>query len=119
MLLYLKKRLTSFKWAIKGIFDLFKNHPNAQIHLLATIVVLSLSFYLKIAALELCLVLLCIGLVISLEAINSALEYLADKISPEHDELIGKAKDMAAGAVLIAAITTVLIGGIIFLPKIF
>jgi diacylglycerol kinase len=60
---------------------------------------------------------LCIALVLALEAVNSAIEYLADKISPEQDPLIGKAKDIAAGAVLIAAIGAAIIGSLIFIPK--
>ena len=117
MLRFIKQRLLSFKWAIKGILDLFSNHPNAKIHLLATVLVIPLSFYLKISAVEACLITLCIVLVLAMEAMNSALEYIADKVSPEHHELIGKAKDIAAGAVLIVAIGTVIIAGFIFLPK--
>lgn len=117
MITYLQKRLASFKWAIKGLGDLFRNHPNAQIHLLATLIVLPLSIVLKLSILEWCLIILCIVLVLAMEALNSALEYLADKISPEQDELIGKAKDIAAGAVLICAIGAATIGCLIFLPK--
>lgn len=115
---YLKNRLLSFKWAIKGLIDLFRNHPNAQIHLLATILVFVLSWYFQISAVEFGLVLLCIGLVIAMEAVNSAIEYLCDKVSEEHHELIGKAKDIAAGAVLICAIVAVGVGALVFLPKV-
>lgn len=66
---------------------------------------------------EWCLIILCIGGVISAEAINSSLETLADKVSDKPDPFIGKAKDLAAGAVLIMAIASVGVGLLIFLPK--
>jgi diacylglycerol kinase len=59
----------------------------------------------------------CFGLVISLEMINSAIENLVDLVSPEYNKLAGKAKDIAAGAVLVAAICAAIVGLIIFLPK--
>lgn len=97
--------------------DLFSNHPNAKVHLLATILVIPLGIFLKISIIEWCIIILCIALVMSMEAMNSALEYIADKVSPEHNELIGKAKDIAAAAVLICAIGAATIGALIFLPK--
>lgn len=118
MLHYIKRRLASFGWAIQGIIDLFSYHPNAQVHLLATLLVLPTAYFLNISGLEWCLIVFCIVLVLALEAMNSAVEYLADKISPEKDILIGKAKDIAAAAVLLGAIGAVIIGGIIFIPKI-
>jgi len=117
MLQFIKQRLASFKWAFKGIGDLFSHHPNAKVHLLATAVVIPLSFWLQITAIEWCIIILCIVLVMSMEAMNSAVEYLCDKVSPEQDELVGKAKDIAAAAVLISSIGAALVGGIILLPK--
>lgn len=114
---YLLHRIRSFGFALKGIKDLIKNHPNAQIHLLATLIVFIVGIWLKITTTEGCLLVLCIVLVLALEAMNSAVEYLADKISPEQDLLIGKAKDIAAGAVLIAAVGAAIVGCLIFLPK--
>lgn len=119
MLQYLQKRLFSFKWAIKGLIDLFSNHPNAKIHLLATSIVIPTAIYYQLSSIEWCLIILCIVLVLAMEAFNSALEYLADKLSPEHDVLIGKAKDIAAAAVLLCAIGAAAVGAVIFLPKIF
>ena len=118
MIHYIKRRLASFGWAIKGIIDLIRNHPNAQIHVLATFMVLPLGFYFHLPPVEWGLIILCIALVLALEAVNSAVEYLADKISPEQDPLIGKAKDIAAGAVLIAAVGAAIIGSLIFIPKV-
>ena len=118
MFKFLRGRILSFKWAIKGVFNLFSTHPNAQIHLLAAITVIPLSFFLQISKTEGCIVTLCIALVLSMEALNSAIEYLADKVSAEEDELIGKAKDIAAAAVLISALAAAVVGGMIFIPKI-
>lgn len=119
MIKFLRQRIASFKWALKGLKDLFSNHPNAKMHLLATILVVPLAFFLQVSLMEWCLLILCIALVMAMEAINSSLEYLADKVSPEHDDLIGKSKDIAAGAVLWCAIGAALIGGLIFVPKLY
>lgn len=119
MMGYFKQRIKSFVWAFKGIADLFRQHPNAQIHLLATVVVVPAIFIFDLSSVEACIIVLCIVLVLSMEALNSALEYLADRVHPQQDELIGKCKDIAAAAVLIAAIGAAIVGAIIFLPKIY
>lgn len=114
----LKLRLKSFKYAFNGIIDLVKTQPNAQIHLLITIVVLAAGFYFKLKPMEWCILLLTIALVMMAEAFNTALEYLTNLVSPGYHPLAGKTKDVAAGGVLIAAIIAIFIGIIIFLPKI-
>ncbi|MCP4437866.1 MAG: diacylglycerol kinase family protein [Aureispira sp.] len=114
---YIVKRIKSFGWAFKGLFDLFRNHPNAQIHLLAVLVVSGVGAFLGLSATEWCLVLLCMVLVIGMEAMNTALEYLTDLVSPDYHPLAGKAKDVAAAGVLICAIGAVGIAAIIFVPK--
>lgn len=114
---YVKKRIRSFGYAFKGLWDLLCHHPNAQIHLLAILVVVTAGFIFGINKYEWLAVLLCCVLVLSLEAVNSAIEYLADTVSREHHPLLGKAKDIAAAAVLVAAIGAVVVAGIVFLPK--
>ena len=116
---YVKKRLLSFKWAIKGIGNLFSKHANAQLHLLATIAVVFLSVFFRITVVESCLVILCIALVLSMEALNSSIETLADRVSAQQDDLIRQVKDIAAAAVLISAIGAAIVGGVIFLPKVY
>jgi len=111
-------RLKSFVWAGKGILDLVRNHPNAQVHCLAIIVVAIGGFYLGMNAIEWCIIILCFALVLGMEAMNSGLEYLTDLVSPEYHPLAGKAKDIAAGAVLLCSIAALIIGGILFIPKI-
>ncbi len=115
----LKKRTASFLYAFKGLKDLFKNQPNARIHAAAAVLVVLAGFYFHISRTEWIAVTLCIVMVLGLEAMNTALENLTDLVSPDFHPLAGKAKDVAAAAVLLAAMGTVIVALIIFLPKIF
>lgn len=109
----------SFYFAFKGIADLFSGrHPNAMVHLMAVVSVCIAGYFFKISTSEWLAVILCFIAVITLEAMNSAIEYVVDLASPDYHPLAEKAKDMAAGAVLLAAIGSVIIALIIFLPKI-
>jgi len=108
----------SFQYAFKGIFILFKEETNARIHLLVTTITILAGWMLKISITEWCFVTLCITLVMVAEAFNTAIENLTDLVSPDFHALAGKTKDLAAGAVLILSIGSVIIGLIIFLPKI-
>lgn len=114
----LKKRIESFGYAFQGIRRLFKNEPNAKIHLLATILVVAGGFYFHLSASEWCISILAIASVLAAEAFNSAIEDLTDLVSPDHHPLAGHAKDLAAGAVLITAIGAAIIGFIVFFPKV-
>ena len=80
--------------------------------------VVLVSFLLQISLVEWAVLLVCILVVLALEAVNSALEYLTDLVSPNYHPLAGKAKDMAAGAVLLASIGSVIIGLLLLGPKI-
>ncbi len=111
-----KKRLQSFAWAVNGILYAIKTQWNVKFHLFATLAVLASGFYFQIEKWEWCVVLLCCALVISLELLNTAIETLADKLHPEHDKLIGLAKDVSAGATLIASIFVAMVGLLVFLP---
>lgn len=113
----LKARGRSFIYAFKGIATLFRDEHNARIHAAVTVVVIIAGFLLHLSPMEWCVVVLCIGGVLMAEAFNSAIEALADKISPDQDPLIGKAKDLGAGAVLLLVFGAVTAGLIIFLPK--
>jgi diacylglycerol kinase len=114
----LKKRIHSFKYAFAGLADLFRSQPNARIHLVFTILVLLLGGYFKISTTEWSLLLICISLVLSMEALNTAIEHLTDLVSPDYHPLAGKAKDVAAAAVLLAAFGAIIVGLIVFLPKV-
>lgn len=112
-----KKRALSFKYAWQGVSALLRYEHNSRIHLVAAVVAVVAGFIFKISAPEWCLIAICIGMVISAEAMNSAVEALADKISKEYDPLIGRAKDFGAAAVMILAFVAVVVGLVIFLPK--
>jgi diacylglycerol kinase len=112
------KVIQSFGPAIAGVFALVSSQVNARIHLFAAIMVVFLGFLLQVSSLEWALLVICIGMVVMAEALNTAIELLADAAVPEHHPLVGKAKDVAAGAVLLASITAAVVGTIIFLPRI-
>jgi diacylglycerol kinase (ATP) len=109
--------MKSLSNALHGIAFLFKSQSNARIELIIAGIVLIAGFLLKISTTEWIIILLCIALVLSMEGINTAIEIFADKLHPEFDREIGKAKDVAAGAVLITAIVAAIIGFIIFVPR--
>jgi diacylglycerol kinase (ATP) len=113
----LKRRFQSFGFAFKGIFELVKSEPNARIHLFATFCALFCGFIFKISESEWCAILIVIGLVWAAEAFNTVVEKLVDHLFPEFHETARVTKDIAAGAVLICAIISVIVGLIIFLPK--
>lgn len=110
-------RLKSFKYAFDGFKVLFKEEHNSRIHLLVAAIVLFLAWFLQISTNEWLAVILVMGLVFVTEILNSSIENIADFISPEKHPQIKKIKDLAAAAVLLSAIVAVLIGLIIFLPK--
>lgn len=114
-----RARARSFRFAFRGINTLIREEHNARIHLAATIAVVIAAALFRIAPMEWVAVIICIASVWALESVNSAVEALADKVSPEYSPLIRKAKDTASAAVLIAAIASVVIAAIIFIPKIF
>ncbi len=112
----LKSRGRSFRYAWQGITLLFRQ-PNACIHAAVTVVVLICGLWLGLKAWEWCVVALCIGCVLMAEGFNTAIETLADRVSTDYDEKVGKCKDLAAGAVLLMVMAAVVAGLIIFLPK--
>lgn len=114
---YYYKRRKAFGYAITGLLRFFREEDHARIHLVAAVIVCLAAWWLRVSALEWIALLLCIALVICCEAINSSIEQLTDIASPDYLKAAGRVKDLAAGAVLIAALFSALVGGIIFLPK--
>lgn len=114
----LKKRIKSFGYAIKGISTLFSTQINARIHAMALIIVVLMGFYYHINGHEWTIIILTSAMVLSAEAMNTAIEFVVDMVSPDYHILAEKAKDVAAAAVLLAAIGAIIIGLLIFLPKI-
>jgi len=108
--------LKSFGYAISGITRVIKEERNIKIHLCAALIVIALAFYFHFSRNDWLVLLLIITIVISLELVNSAVEAVVDLASPEIHPLAKKAKDVAAGAVLVAAIISVIIGFLLFFP---
>ena len=113
-----RKRGKAFVYAWQGMKALLRYEHNARIHLVAAVVAVAAGIFFGISAVEWCLITLCIALVISAEALNSAVEALADKITLEHDPLIGRAKDFGATAVTLLAMAAMIVGCVIFIPYI-
>lgn len=113
-----KDRMRSFGYAFNGLRILFRFEHNAWIHCFITFLVIILGFLLKISSGEWVGVLLCIGMVLAAEAFNSSIEKIMNRLIPQYDEQVKQVKDMAAAGVLITAIIAVIVGLVIFLPKI-
>lgn len=106
-----------FRDAFNGITAAYRSERNLRIHIAVTLAAIALGVVLGLTPTEWCWIALCIALVIMAELFNTAIEACVDLISPEQHPLAGKAKDTAAGAVLVAVGFAVLTGGIIFIPK--
>lgn len=113
-----KKLINSFKYAIEGFISSFRTERNMKIHILAMIIVVILSIYMKISLIEWCIVTLAISLVIGAELFNTAIETIIDMISPERNPNAKLVKDISAAAVLVLALGAASIGAIIFIPKV-
>lgn len=111
--------LKSFKFAAKGLSYTIATQPNFIFHLIAALLVLAASWYFDLSKGEWLAVLICIGLVMVTELLNTAIEVLVDWLSPEFNVKAGLVKDIAAGAVLVAALVALVVAFVIFVPKIF
>ena len=112
-----QKRIRAFRCAGRGLRMLFWSETHARIHVVAAAAVIAAGLWLRVSASEWLALILCIGLVIAMEAVNTAFERLTDLISPDFHPLAGQVKDLAAGAVLWAAAIAAVVGGIVFLPR--
>ena len=104
-------------WAFRGLFDFLREPQNAFVHIPAALLVFLVAFLLRINATEWCLIIIAVAMVLVAEGLNSALESLADAVHPMEHPLVGRAKDVAAGAVLMASFAAAAIGLIVFGPK--
>lgn len=111
-----KHRVLSFKYALEGIFSALKTEPNLKFHFLAGAIVIFLGWFFMISILEWIIVIIMMGLVISLELTNTAIEAMVDYLIPNIHPVAKKVKDISAGAVLIASIAALIIGLLVFLP---
>jgi diacylglycerol kinase len=111
---YFKLRLRSIKIALSGIWQVIITQQNARIHLAATLVVLIASILLGFSRMEWMILLLTVGFVWAAEIFNTAIEDLVDLISPENTPAAKRIKDISAGAVLVSALVSVLVGLLLF-----
>lgn len=112
-----KNRKIGFSFAVKGIIAVLKTERNFRVHLMFLLVVAACGFFFKISSFEWIAVVIVSGMVFTSEMLNTTIEKTIDYLRPEHHPMAAFIKDAAAGAVLIGAITAVIIGIIIFLPK--
>ncbi len=109
--------IKSFRYAINGVLLLIRNERNAKLHTVATIAVVILGIVLNINSNEWIAIFISIGFVFSMEAMNTAIEHIANFIQPKQDYKIKVIKDIAAGGVLFSAIVAFVVGLLIFIPK--
>jgi diacylglycerol kinase (ATP) len=111
--------LKSFRYAFQGLGTAFKQEPNFRTQTIIALIILILAITLRFSLIEMVLLILVTGLVLILELVNTSLEALVDLITEEIKPEAKTAKDVCAGAVLLAAVLAVAIGSFLFLPKIF
>ncbi len=114
----LRARLKSFVYAFEGLTWFFRREHNAWIHAIAALLVLFTAFIFKVSGLELIAILFAIALVWVAELFNTAIEKIMDHLSPELHPNVKSIKDIAAAAVLVAALFAAITGFIIFIPRI-
>lgn len=113
-----QKKSIGFTYAWNGLVELWKTEKNFKIHSIACIIVIIISFLLQLSAFEWAIIFLTIGTVFIMETFNTVVERMIDYIKPDIHPTAKYIKDVAAGGVLIAAIISVIVGILIFLPKI-
>jgi diacylglycerol kinase (ATP) len=113
----MSRLISSFDCAIKGLIDAFVSGANMKIHLLAALTALAVGWWLKLSALEWAIISLTIFFVLAAETFNSAIEVTVDLVTQERHPLAGRAKDLAAGGVLLAAVNALVVAVLLLLPK--
>ncbi len=114
----IKRTINSFKYAFNGLIDAYRTEQSVWIYIPVSLLVILAGFLLKISTFEWLIIILILGIILSLELINTALEAVVDLATEKYHPLAKKAKDTVSAAVLVFAITAVIIGLIIFIPKI-
>lgn len=114
----MEQKVVSFKYAFQGIVDALRGEPNLKFHFLAGLIVLVISYILKISRDDWMIIIFLIGFVVAVELTNTAIEAVVDGFTDTLHPAAKLAKDISAGAVLIAALTSAIIGIMIFFPYI-
>lgn len=112
----MKRIIKSFRDAVRGLIHVFKNENNFRIQIIAGLIVMALALYFPLKVWEIILLILLVTLVLTMELLNTVLEYFSDLLKPRLNHYVGSVKDIMAAAVLISAIGALTIGMIIFLP---
>lgn len=115
---FIVNRLKSVNYAFKGLMVLIKTENSIKLQLIIASVVTIAGIYFNISTTEWLIQIIMIAMVMSVEGVNTAIEYMADFIHPEHHPKIGLIKDIGAGAVFIASIAAIIVAFVIYLPKI-
>ncbi len=115
---FIENRIKAFKFAFKGFYILISQEHSIIAQVIIAVLVTILGFVMNISPTEWLFQIFAIGLILSVESLNTAIERLADFIHPEHHKKIGIIKDIGAGAAFFAAVTAIIIGLVIYLPKI-
>jgi diacylglycerol kinase (ATP) len=115
---FLMKRIKSFGYAWAGFVFGLRTQWSLRLQVIVAAVAILFSAWFRISPGEWAVVVLCCGMVLAAELFNTALEQLLDKLHPQQDKSIGWVKDLAAGAVMLCAITAAIVGLVIFLPKV-
>lgn len=114
-----KKRGIGLKYALNGLKEAYIRERNFRIHLFVAVIVIFVSFYFRLTAFEWIFIIIAIQMVLISELVNSLMERIIDYLKPDYHIQAKIIKDIAAAVVLISAITSVIIGVIIFVPKLF
>jgi diacylglycerol kinase len=112
----MERKLKSFSYALKGLGIAWREEPNFKIQIMCAAAALLLAWYLGVSRIEFIVIVFLIGFVLSAEALNTALEEFCDMVRRSPDPHIAKIKDLAASAVLIASVTALVVGALIFIP---
>ncbi len=115
---FIKGRAKSIKYAFRGMWILVTTEDSIKAQLFIAIISIIIGYLFNISTIEWAIQFLCIGLVLVAEAINTTIEEIADFIHPNYHKKIGKIKDIAAGAPTFAALTSLIIAGFVYIPKI-
>ena len=116
---FLRSRLKSFGFAFNGLLIFFKQEPNARIHLIATLTVFIAAVYFNVSFIEVIALVIVTGFVWVAEIFNTVIERIMDYVSTEKSSAIKFIKDLAACGVLLSAMTAMVTGALIFIPKLF
>jgi diacylglycerol kinase (ATP) len=115
---FVKGRVKSFKFALRGMWLLIRTEHSVMVQIVIAVVVCIGGWYFEISTHEWMFQMLAVGLVLVAESLNTCIEKLCDFVQPDHNKKIEFIKDIAAGAVSFAAITAIIVGLMIYLPKI-